>query len=115
MTFDGSHSKRAACSCVLRNINCSVPCRNSGLPWCDAAAARCIAAAGLTALFLELQTHEAELLLAAWAQDVLAGFLVVLHLYATGGAGPDGRAGSHPRHLGQGHGVTPFQQLQHLV
>ena len=93
----------------------SVPYWHGGLPRCDAAAARYEIGAGLKALPGELQTHEAELHLAAWAQDVLAAGLVVLHLYATGGAGPDGRAGPHPRHLGQRDGATPFQQLQILV
>ena len=93
----------------------SVPYWHGGLPRCDAAAAGCEIVTGLQAIYLELQTHEAELHLAAWAQDVLAAGLVVLHLYATGGAGPDGRAGPHPRHLGQCDGATPFQQLQILV
>jgi hypothetical protein len=92
-----------------------MPYWHGGLPRCDAAAARYEIGAGLKALPGELQTHEAELHLAAWAHDVLAAGLVVLNPHATGGAGPDGRAGPHPRYLGQGHGVTPFQQIQHLV
>ena len=88
---------------------------HGGLPRCDAAAAGCVMAAGLKALPGELQTHEAELHLAAWTHDVLAGLLVVLQLHATGGAGPDGRAGPHPLHIGQRDGATPFQQLQILV
>ena len=93
----------------------SVPSWHGGLPWCDAAAARYEVGAGLQALGGELQTHKAELHLTAWTQDVLAAGLVMLHLHATGGAGPDGRAGPHPRHLGQRDGATPFQQLQILV
>ena len=58
----------------------SVPYWHGGLPRCDAAAAGYEIGAGLKALPGELQTHEAELHLAAWAQDVLAAGLVVLHL-----------------------------------
>ena len=39
----------------------------------------------------------------------------MLHLHATGGAGPDGRDGPHPLHIGQRDVSTPLQQLQILV
>ena len=58
----------------------SLPYWHGGLPRCDAAAAGYEIGAGLKALPGELQTHEAELHLAAWTKDVLATGLVVLHL-----------------------------------
>ena len=91
------------------------PFGNGGLFGRDATGARYEIGAGLQALLCELQTHEAELHLAARTEDVLAARLVVLHLNATGGARPDGRAGTHPLHLGQQDGATFLQQLQVVV
>ena len=65
---------------INQTVLSSVPYWHGGLPRCDAAAAGYEIGAGLKALPGELQTHEAELHLAAWAQDVLAAGLVVLHL-----------------------------------
>lgn len=57
--------------------------------------------AGLQTLRSELQTHKAELDLAARTDDVLAARFVVLHFLPTGGTGPD-----------RGHRLCPLHLLE---
>ena len=65
---------------INQTVLFSVPYWHGGLPRCDAAAAGYEIGAGLQPLCIELQTHKAELHLAAWTKDVLATGLVVLHI-----------------------------------
>lgn len=71
--------------------------------------------AGLQTLRSELQTHEAELHLAARTDDVLAARLVVLHLMSTGWTGPNGGTGIDSLHLRKGSGLAGPEQFQVMV
>lgn len=63
----------------------------------------------------ELQTHKAELHLAARTDDVLAAVSVVLRPLTTGGTGPDGGTSADPLHLGEGGGLAGFQNFELMV
>ncbi|KAJ0006296.1 hypothetical protein NQD34_013569 [Periophthalmus magnuspinnatus] len=57
--------------------------------------------AGLQTLRSELQTHKAELLLAARTNDVFAACFVMLYSLPAGGTGPDGGDRVCPRTWGR--------------
>lgn len=63
----------------------------------------------------ELQTHKAELDLAARTDDVLAARFVMLHPLTTGGAGPDGGALVDPLHLGESGVLAVLEKLEVVV
>lgn len=93
----------------------SVPHRYGRLSWSHSITARDEVGACLQTLRSELQTHEAELHLAAWTDDVLASRLVVLHLVTAGGAGPDGGAAVNPLHLREGGDLAGPEELEVVV
>lgn len=71
--------------------------------------------ARLQALRRQLQTHKAELLLAARTDDVLTARFVVLHPLTTGGTGPDGGTRVDPLHLREGGGPAVLEELEVVV
>lgn len=92
-----------------------VPGGDAGLPGGHPVLAGPEVGAGLQAEGRELQAHEAELHLAARAQEVLTAAAVVLQQQAAGGAGPHGGAFSHAQNIRQRRGLTALQQLQILI
>lgn len=90
----------------------SVPHRNGGLSGSHSSTAGDEVRACLQTLRCELQTHEAELDLAARADDVLAACFVVLHPLAAGGTGADGGTGIDPLHLREGGGLAGLEELE---
>lgn len=89
-----------------------MPHRYGGLPGSHAQAAGDEVRARLQALASGVQAHEAELLLAARTDDVLAARFVVLHDLATGGTGPDGGAFVDVPHLREGGVLAGLQELE---
>ena len=71
--------------------------------------------ARLQTLAGELQTHEAELHLAARTDDVLAAASVVLHALTAGGADPDGGTLVHALHLSETGVPAVLEELQGVV
>lgn len=85
------------------------------MSWSYASAALNVEGARFQALWSELQTHEAELLLTARTDDVLAARLVVLYFHSTGGAGPDRGAGSDTWNLRKCNELAVLEKLQVVV
>lgn len=92
-----------------------MPHRYGGLSGSNTIAAGDEVRARLQALTFELQAHEAELDLTAWADDVLAARFVVLHPLTTGGTGPDGGTRVDPLHLREVGRLAVLEKLEVVV
>lgn len=94
-------------------LSAPAPHWHRGLSWSHSAHNE--VGACLQALWSELQTHEAKLLVTARTDDVLAACLVVLHFHSTGGTGSDRGTRSDPKNLRKCDELAVLEKLQVTV